>query len=69
MAFLGMGYSETSYSFTLEFSVPETLKAWFRSVGDVVATVVLSPKMSLRSLLVVPGFFAYGMFDLDLLSN
>lgn len=46
------------------------LKAWFlRVVGEAVATVVDSPNISLSSLLVVPGFFEYGMFDRERLSN
>ena len=44
------------------------LSAW-RYVGDAVAIVVASPKMSLISLRVVPGFFEYGMFDLDRFSK
>ena len=67
MAFLGIGNSVTSGNFLL--SVPATLKAWFLRVGDAVATVVDSPKMSLRSLLVVPGFFEYGMLERERRSN
>jgi hypothetical protein len=49
-------------------SEPLTLRACL-NVGDAVAMVVASPKISLTSLRVAVFFFEYGILDLDLLSN
>ena len=55
MAFFGMVNSGTSYSFLV--TDPDVLRALHLRVGEVVAAVVDSPKKSLKSLRVVPGFF------------